>query len=99
MGGVPGWRRTHPFRSDGQDEAPKTLVGNGLTEDPDVVGDGMAARIFDGLVAVQGDFAGDGFDDAEEGGLEFGVGVGRCRCRRRGSGRGSGRSRRGRRPL
>ena len=44
-----------------------------LTKDPGVVGDDAVLRVADGFVTLKGDFAGDGFDDAEDSCAEFGV--------------------------
>ena len=47
-----------------------------LAEDPGVVGDDLAVDVEDGLEVIDGDFAGDGFDDAEDGGAAIFVGGG-----------------------
>ena len=47
-----------------------------LTQDPGVVGDDLALGVEDGFVALDGDFAGDGFDDAQDGGADLLVGGG-----------------------
>ena len=46
-----------------------------LAEDPGVVGGDAAGGIANGLVALDGDLAGDGFDDAEDGGVQLVVGL------------------------
>src|ERR1700722_12033645 len=52
------------------------LVRWTLAEDPGVVGDDGVLGVVDGLVALEGDLAGDGFDDAEDGGAGLGGGGG-----------------------
>src|SRR5277367_3295754 len=47
-----------------------------LAENPGVVGDDLSLSVADGLVVVDGDLAGDGFNDAEDGGAAFGIGIG-----------------------
>ncbi len=51
-----------------------------LADDPGVVGDDFAVRVEDGFVALDGDGAGDGFDDAEDGGAAVFVGLGGLRA-------------------